>query len=135
MVLQSGQADPEISEAVNKAMNEMASLYHDTLGNLAYFDTAGDPKQPGWGLKNIGPFLNIQSDYWIVGLEPAPSTIDACHFDFGTGLQCSPDAIGIMDVWVVQPGDISVVPVPAAWLFGSGLIGLIGWSRCNQKAA
>ena len=32
--------------------------------------------------------------------------------------------------WVVQSGDVGAVPVPAAvWLFGSGLIGMIGLMR------
>ncbi|MCK5092950.1 MAG: VPLPA-CTERM sorting domain-containing protein, partial [Gammaproteobacteria bacterium] len=34
--------------------------------------------------------------------------------------------------WAVHDGDVgaSVVPVPAAvWLFGSGLIGLVGFAR------
>jgi len=32
--------------------------------------------------------------------------------------------------WAVRSGDVSAVPVPAAmWLFGSGLLGLIGVAR------
>jgi hypothetical protein len=32
--------------------------------------------------------------------------------------------------WAVQSGDVSAVPVPAAvWLFGSGLLGLIGVAK------
>ncbi len=32
--------------------------------------------------------------------------------------------------WAVHSGDVSTVPVPAAvWLFGSGLLGLIGVAR------
>ncbi len=32
--------------------------------------------------------------------------------------------------WAVSPGNVAAVPVPAAaWLFGSGLIGLMGWRR------
>ncbi|HFD32315.1 MAG TPA: VPLPA-CTERM sorting domain-containing protein [Gammaproteobacteria bacterium] len=32
--------------------------------------------------------------------------------------------------WAVQTGDVSAVPVPAAaWLFGSGLLGLVGAAR------
>ncbi len=35
--------------------------------------------------------------------------------------------------WAVRPGDASAVPIPATvWLFGSGLIGLIGWARRKQ---
>jgi len=37
--------------------------------------------------------------------------------------------------WAVRSGDVSVVPIPAAvWLFGSGLIGLLGVAR-RRKAA
>ena len=36
---------------------------------------------------------------------------------------------------VVQSGDVGEVPVPAVvWLFGSGLIGLIGVARRNANA-
>ena len=32
--------------------------------------------------------------------------------------------------WAVRSGDVSAVPVPAAvWLFGSGLIGLLGLAK------
>jgi len=32
--------------------------------------------------------------------------------------------------WAVYSGDVSAVPVPAAvWLFGSGLMGLVGLDR------
>jgi hypothetical protein len=40
-----------------------------------------------------------------------------------------------MGAWAVHDGNISAVPVPAAmWLFGSGLLGLIGMAR-RKKAA
>ena len=48
--------------------SEMASLFYDTLGNLAYYDTAGNPNQPGWGFSNTGPFSVVQGGYWS-GLE------------------------------------------------------------------
>ena len=39
-----------------------------------------------------------------------------------------------MYAWAVHSGDVSAVPVPAAvWLFGSGLIGLVGFAR-RKKA-
>ena len=38
-------------------------------------------------------------------------------------------------VWPVRTGDVSIVPVPAAiWLFGSGLLGLIGIARRRKSA-
>jgi len=50
-------------------------------------------------------------------LEDAPITGSAWVFLFYYAL-------------AVRPGDVSAVPVPAAvWLFGSGLMGLLGLAR------
>jgi hypothetical protein len=39
----------------------------------------------------------------------------------------SDDVVGDTVTWAVRPGDVSAVPVPAAvWLFGSGILSLIG---------
>jgi hypothetical protein len=38
--------------------------------------------------------------------------------------------IELFHAWAVRDGDIGAVPIPAAaWLFGSGLLGLIGVAR------
>ncbi len=56
---------------------------------------------------------------------------DAWRFNFGGGSQGSGGKEDFDDfAWVVRSGDVSAVPVPAAvWLFGSGLIGLLGLAR------
>ena len=124
----------QTGSAATTVYSEMASLFYDTLGNKAYYDTAGNPNQPGWGLSNTGPFLNLQSnDYWS-GLEYAPNNFPAWFFLFLTGSQ----GLGPKDfngyAWAVQSGDVGVVPVPAAvWLFGSGLFGLIGLGRLRRR--
>ncbi|HHJ36602.1 MAG TPA: VPLPA-CTERM sorting domain-containing protein [Gammaproteobacteria bacterium] len=53
-----------------------------------------------------------------------------------TGYQANSNVKGNLYAWAVQSGNVgtAVVPIPAAvWLFGSGLIGLIGLTR-RKKA-
>jgi hypothetical protein len=55
------------------------------------------------------------------------------HFDFFSGVQGN--VVSCCNfAWAVRTGDVpAVVPVPAAvWLFGSGLLGLIGMAKRNK---
>ncbi|MGB7934519.1 MAG: DUF1566 domain-containing protein, partial [Gammaproteobacteria bacterium] len=108
--------------------SEIASMYYDTLGNLAFANPS---------FSNPGPFDNIQSvkdDYYWTGLEYAPNTDNAWLFTFNSGKQTYYNKNGDpypIYAWAVHPGDIgTAVPLPAAvWLFGGGLLGLIGVGR------
>lgn len=124
---------------VNTASSEMANMFYVTLGDKAYYTTTGSGSQAGWGLTNTGPFSNIQPNaYWSI-TEYALSTSIAWDFNFGSGDQYNDDKTNMYSAWAVHAGDVGVaipsaVPVPAAaWLFGSGLLGLIGISR--QKSS
>jgi hypothetical protein len=99
--VQTGSADTIV-------YSEMASMFHDTLGNLAYYDTSGGSGQPGWGLSNTGPFSNIQpSPYWS-GLEyvPNPYTGTAWLFVFRQANQGGGGKSGDAFAWAVHTGDI-----------------------------
>ena len=112
--------------------SEISNMYYNVLGNIADFDIAG-VAQDG-GAYNSGPFTNFKnSNYWT-GTAYAPQTVnDAWTFLAATGIQGFGGKGNNMFVWAVQSGDVSAVPVPAAvWLFGSGLLGLIGVARRNQ---
>jgi hypothetical protein len=119
---------------VDTSTGEMASLFYDTLGNLAYYDTSGSGPQSGWGLSNTGPFTNLQSnDYWS-GTEYAPNTDFAWYFDFNVGDQSFTNKLNDLYALAVRDGDIAAVPVPAAvWLFGSALFGLLGLKRARRR--
>jgi hypothetical protein len=123
---------------------EMASMFYDTLGNLAQFDSTGSP-QSGSGTSNTGPFSNIQTSsvenryYWSATALAGNSSTHAWIFDFGVSttqsasLQSNSNNPGLSSfhAWAVRDGDVAaaVVPVPAAvWMFGSAL-GLLGWIR------
>jgi len=77
-----------------------------------------------------GITASISSYYWsgTVYLGPPSGVWD---FAFGDGSQTIRAPNNVEFAWAVRTGD---VPVPAAiWLFGSGLLGLIGIAR--RKAA
>ena len=112
--------------------SEMAHLFYNTLGNSGWYDTSGNTTgcvAPDYCLTNTGPFANLQpSNYWS-GLEDASDTGRAWDFGFYDGNQLTYLKTFNRYVWAVRSGDV-VVPVPAAvWLFGSGLIGLLGVVR------
>lgn len=123
---------------VNTATGEMAHMFYTTLGNKAYYNTSGVGPQTGWGLTNTGPFSNVQSNVYWSATEYAPDTIYAWIVATSSGVQTYGDKPNNNYTWFVHSGDVgaavSSVPVPAAvWLFGSGLLGLIGVAR--RKAA
>lgn len=113
---------------VDTTTGEMANMFYNVLGNLAYSDTNGVIPQPGYGLQNTGPFSNIQSSFYWSATEYAPNTDDAWGFGMNHGSQVNTIKGNAFHAWAVQSGDI--VPVPAAmWLFGSGLLGLVAVAR------
>ncbi len=128
----------QTGSASTTVYSEMASLWYDTLGNISFKDTAGVSSQPGWGLTNTGPFSNLQPVfYWSVE-ENDPNT--AWNFSTNTGGQ-NINNYASLYAWAVRSGDVRVNTVPepaAAWLFGTGLIGLLGVAirkRSHEGAA
>ena len=83
--------------------------------------------------------INEDRNDFIERLERLlPKTQTACYawaFLPGSGGEQTPFQTYLyFSAWAVQSGDVSAVPVPAAvWLFGSGLIGLVGFAR-RKKA-
>lgn len=120
-------------EGSGTPVSEMGYMFYVTLGNLGRCtpndaDPASCVEQPGWGLSNTGPFSNVQTGgYWS---ESALDSSIAWDFFFNVGFQDANDQSFNLFAWAVRSGDVSAVPVPAAvWLFGSGLLGLLGVMR------
>ena len=110
------------------AHSEMSNMFYNVLGNIAYYDTAGVGPQAGYGLVNTGPFSTLQSDYYWSATTVGG--FEAWTFNMGDGVQNINNKNGDYYAMAVYSGDVSAVPVPAAaWLFGSGLIGLVGVAR------
>ncbi len=126
------------------AGSEMGQFYYTELGGLGVYNF-----NPGTSIPTIGggfitiPGSSFLDTYWS-GTQGSLNTANAWFFDmtgsafFGNGgIQNTSNKSTYFNVWAVLPGDAapSSVPVPAAvWLFGSGLLGLVGVAR-NRKAA
>jgi len=117
------------------AHSELSNMYYNVLGNLAYLDTSGNV-QTGWGLINIGPFSKIQpNNYWSA--TDVIDSVSAWDFLMYSGSQGTTDKATDTNqyAWAVYSGDASLVPIPASvWLFGSGLLGLVGMARRKKTA-
>ncbi|BAN34901.1 hypothetical protein SCD_n01065 [Sulfuricella denitrificans skB26] len=125
--------------------SEMAHLFYNSLNNKGYANpatswissTAGHLEmQFGWGLANTGPFSNLFGvDYlseWTGPMySPDGSGGHVWTFRFADGFQ-GPAGDTTAYAMAVRDGDVAAVPVPAAaWLLGSGLLGLVGVARRN----
>ena len=88
--------------------------------------------QLGSGAGAKAPFTYIPPFYWTSNLTSATNA-DVARPLFGTinNFTLMNGAVPrYSNVWAVASGNVSAVPVPAAmWLFGSGLLGLVGFSR------
>ena len=102
--------------------SEMASLYHYTLGNKAYYNTSG-ALQPGYGLANTGDFNNLQSNSYWSGLEYAPIPSLAWRFNTNYGYQNGDYKTDSLYALAVRPGDV-VAAVPEPETYAMMLLGL-----------
>lgn len=113
--------------------SEMGHLFYTELGNLGFYDTNG-VIQPGWGLTNVGPFINLQSyQYWT----DTVATSNPAYFwysDFQYGYQDWQHRLNSCYAMAVRPGDSVVTPEPGTLLLmGSGLLGLGGFVAARRR--
>jgi hypothetical protein len=131
---------------VNTSTDPLAQLYYGELSKKAYYTTSGPYPQSGYGIFGnngaqvsggvVGPFSNVQSYAYWSGTEYATELTYAWHFLTYRGEQnfYSKDA-PFSYAWAITPGQVAAVPVPGAiWLFGSGLLGLLGLKRRHNAA-
>ena len=85
--------------------SEMASMFHDTLGNKSYLDPSG-VVQPGYGLTNTGLFDYIQSDAYWSGTEFGIWPDGALNFYFSGGFQIEASKSYNYYAWAVHSGDV-----------------------------
>lgn len=113
------------SRGDNCSGSEMGNLYYNVLGGIA-----GDSITTTHN-SNYALFSGIADNFYWSATEVSPPAGDVHYFSFRDGSQRYVAKTGVaLFVWAVADGNISAVPVPPAiWLFGSGLLGLIGISR------
>ena len=94
--------------------SEMAHLFYVTLGNKAYYDTSGNPDQPGWGLTNTGNFFYLpMGTYWTDLTDPGSDGIWA--FSMGGSNQNPVAVLNRNYALFVHAGDVGAVPEPETY--------------------
>jgi hypothetical protein len=134
--LPSAGANPQVGD--NQTGGQFGQLYYNELNKLAYpgsngsdYGILGDGSSYTSG--TAGPFSNAQTSIYWSGTEYAPDLIGAWIFYTSSGYQIGGTKITGFYAWAVSPGQVSAVPVPGAtWLFGAGLVGLLGLKRCGH---
>jgi hypothetical protein len=141
-----GWVDPS-----GEPVSELGHMFYVTLGNLGQCTpNDSDPQscvtQEGYGLTNTAYFDNLDPDRYWTSVQLGDNNQVAMRFRFDTGNSNRADKDGVdtpnyYGAWAVHTGDIGTaiditpVPLPAAiWLFGAGLLGLVGISRRKQTA-
>ena len=113
--------------------SEMAYLFYIELNNKGYFDASGSGPQVGWGDYKTGPFDNLIDDFYWSGTEHFQYSEQAWAFDFDWGLQTRHTKE--WHLYVLPVRDMPPIPEPTTMLlFGSGLIGLVGFRRKFKKS-
>jgi len=108
-----------------------------TNSNSGVFATATDPWVAGIpdGDKSHYGVNLIYGNGFVNGTDMGTAaTLNASEYFYGAGTNVTLLDWNLNDTGLLTYGEISAVPVPAAvWLFGSGLIGLVGVAR-RRKA-
>lgn len=115
--LPSAGSNPQVG--LNQITSQLGNLFYNELGGTA-----------GSAIPANANFINEQNnDYWSA-TEDASYSGGAWLFDAFFGNQYGFGKNVQLYVWAVSPGNVSAVPVPGAvWLFGTGLVGLLGLRR------
>ena len=118
-----------VSYGYNCTGSEMGNLFYNVLGGTANTSIATTHNS------NYSLFSNIKSVAYWSATEYAPGIYGgAWLFLINYGNQNYYGKATSLYGWAVHSGDVSTVPVPAAvWLFGSGLLGLIGVARRKKS--
>jgi hypothetical protein len=97
-------------------------MYYDTLGNKGLVNASGG-FQPDFGLKNTGPFSNMQSWVYWSGTAYVPSpVVDAWYFGTVGGSQNFISQVNEHFAVAVRRGDVFAASVPEPE--GLALLGL-----------
>jgi len=118
------------------ANSELAYMFYENLGNIAYFDTNGNGPQTGWDSLNTEftdmvtgntvSFINLERTFYWSGTEFEPDTDGAWYFYTNDGRQGSFFKSSVYYAWAVRDGDVTEVPEPSTLvILALGMLGLV----------
>jgi len=108
-------------------VSELGYMFYANLGYTSSADsfTYGSDENSIFG-SSLKP-----ASYWS-GSEFSGS--EAMYFDMSDGYQSKASETNQFYAWAVHDGNVAPVPIPAAvWLFGSALVGLMGFGRFRKQ--
>ncbi len=120
--------NPAVSGS-NQTGSEMGHLFYVDLGGTYGYSIITTHTNAA----NYNLFTNIQANNYWSGTS-SNGGLYAWEFQTYNGDQnIAFKDFNLFPAWAVRSGDITAVPVPTAfWLFGSGLVGLIGFKRSGN---
>jgi hypothetical protein len=114
----------------SQSSSQMAQLFYGGLGQVANSSITTTHNA------NYSLFSNVQSYVYWSGTETSADPSVAYSFSTSNGFQSGYDKRNDFYALAVSPGDVSAVPEPgAAWLLGSGLLGLVGLRRRKAETS
>lgn len=104
--------DTDVGYNITSPASEMSYMHYVNLGNPGFHTINGAVSgcyvsSTDTCLDKVGPFINLQPNFYWSGTEYAPVASGAWNFNFSNGGQGAIDKSNVLFAWAVRPGDVA----------------------------